>query len=51
MLVLQCLDSCDSSIAYLLVLDAADLTEMCRASVSTPSAVPMPLHGIYVPAK
>lgn len=48
-IMLQCVDSQDEKKAYLLVLDAANMTEICRASVTTPSAVPMPLHGHYIP--
>ncbi|XP_042204279.1 carotenoid isomerooxygenase-like [Homarus americanus] len=49
-LLLQCIDSQHEKKTYLLVLDAANMTEICRASVNTPSAVPMPLHGHYIPA-
>lgn len=49
-ILLQCLDSIDEQKAYLLMLDAGNMTELCRASVKTRATVPMPLHGHFVPS-
>ncbi|XP_045599532.1 carotenoid isomerooxygenase [Procambarus clarkii] len=48
-ILLQCVNSQDEKKTYLLVLDAKNMTEICRASVTTTSSVPMPLHGHYIP--
>ncbi|KAK4298434.1 hypothetical protein Pmani_029226 [Petrolisthes manimaculis] len=49
-LLLLCLDSVNEKLAYLVGLDASNMTELFRAQVTTPSAVPMPLHPHFVPA-
>ncbi|KAG0726478.1 Carotenoid isomerooxygenase [Chionoecetes opilio] len=44
------IDSQNDKRVSLVVLDAATMTEVGRASVVTPAPVPMPLHGLYIPA-
>ncbi|ROT64719.1 Beta,beta-carotene 15,15'-monooxygenase [Penaeus vannamei] len=49
-ILLQCIDSIDEKKAYLLILDAENMTELCRATVQSRATVPMPLHGHFVPS-
>lgn len=49
-ILLQCIDSIDEKKAYLLILDAGNMTELCRATVQSRATVPMPLHGHFVPS-
>lgn len=44
------LDSQDEKSVHLVVLDAATMSQVGRASVVTPAPVPMPLHALYIPA-
>ncbi|XP_076060590.1 carotenoid isomerooxygenase-like [Oratosquilla oratoria] len=44
----MCVYEEDKQKGVLLVLDASTLTEIARAIVSTPSYVPMPLHGYFI---
>ncbi|KAK7074836.1 Beta,beta-carotene 15,15'-monooxygenase [Halocaridina rubra] len=50
-ILVQCLHSKDDKESYFLILDASNMTVLCRATVRTPAPVPMPLHGIYVPTE
>ena len=49
-IVFLAVDSRDEKSVHLVVLDAATMSELGRASVVTSAPVPMPLHGIYIPA-
>lgn len=49
-ILVQCLNSEDEKEGYLLILDASNMTELCRATFRTPSSVTMPLHGHFIPA-
>lgn len=43
-------DSQDEKSAFLVVLDAATMTQVARASVVTSAPIPLPLHALYIPA-
>lgn len=43
-------DSHDEKSAFLVVLDAATMTQVARASVVTSAPIPLPLHALYIPA-
>lgn len=50
MLLGTVLHSGDKKKVTLLVLNAADMTELARATFTTASDVPRSLHGCFVPA-
>lgn len=49
-ILLLAVDTRDEKAVHLLVLDAATMTQVGRASVVGPAPIPMPLHGLYVPS-
>lgn len=49
-ILILAVDTRDEKAVHLLVLDAATMSQVGRASVVAPAPVPMPLHGLYVPA-
>lgn len=49
-LLVLSVDTRDEKAVHLLVLDAATMNQVGRATVVAPAPVPMPLHGLYVPA-
>lgn len=49
-IVALCIKSGDEKCAVLIVLDAASMQEIARATCSTPGSIPMPLHGHFVAA-
>lgn len=50
-ILMLAVDTRDDKAVHLLVLDAATMSQVGRASVVAPAPVPMPLHGLFIPAE